>query len=80
MTKNVTLRINETILHKARQEAVEEKKSLSQWLTDLIVKKVVVKNDYAKTKQRMLKRMRKGFNLGGKALTREEIYDRPIFH
>ena len=78
MTKNVTLRIDEAILHKARHEAVGEKKSLSQWLTELITKTVTSQDQYEKTKQRMLKRMRKGFYLGGKALTKEEIHDRQI--
>ncbi len=80
MTKNVTLRIDETILHKARHQAVEEKKSLSRWLSELIFKTVSEKNNYQKTRERALKRLKKGFRLGGGSIKREEIYDRPFFH
>jgi len=79
MTKNVTLRINETLLYKARHQAVEEKKSLSRWLSELISRTVDEKNNYSKARQRALKRLKKGFHLGGKPFKREELYDRPFF-
>jgi len=78
MTKNVTLRIDQTILHKARHEAVEEKKSLSLWLTELITKRVEGKGNFEKARDRAIKRMKKGFALGGKPFKREDVYDRPI--
>ena len=78
MTKNVTLRLDEAILHKARHEAVEKKKSLSQWLVELIVKTVAEKGDYQRTRERALKRLAKGFHLGGKPFKREGIYDRSV--
>ena len=80
MTKNVTLRLDETILHKARHEAVEKKKSLSQWLSELIIKTVVEKGDYQRTRERALKRLVKEFHLGGRSFKREDIYDRPVLH
>jgi hypothetical protein len=50
MTKNVTLRINETLLHKARHQAIEEKKSFSRRLTELISKTVDERNNYQKSR------------------------------
>ncbi len=78
MTKNVTLRLDEAILHKARHEAIEKKKSLSRWLSELIIKTVDRKSDYQETRERAIKRLRKGFHLGGKSFKREELYDRSI--
>ena len=80
MTKNVTLRIDETLLHKARHQAIEEKKSFSRWLTELISKTVGEKNNYQKARERALKRLKRGFHLGGRSMKREDIYDRPILH
>ena len=80
MTKNVTLRLDEAILHKARHQAVEKKKSLSQWLSELIAKTVAGKGDYQRTRERALKRLQKEFHLGGKSFKREEIYDRQVLH
>jgi len=79
MTKNVTLRINETLLHKARHQAIEEKKSFSRWLTELISKTVGERNNYQKARERALKRLKKGFHLGGRSFRMEELYDRPVF-
>jgi len=78
MTKNVTLRINENLLHKARHQAAEEKKSFSRWLTELISKTVSEKSNYQKARIRALNRFKKGFYLGGRLFKREDIYDRPI--
>jgi len=80
MTKNVTLRIDETILYKARHQAVEERKSLSSWLSELISKTVSERNNYQKARDRAIKRLKKGFALSGGYFKREEIYDRKIFH
>ena len=40
MTKNVTIRLDEAILKKCRHRAIEDDKSLSQWITDVLVKVV----------------------------------------
>lgn len=76
MTRNVTIRLEETILKKCRHAAVEDDKSLSQWIADLLVKEVSANGDYQKTRKRALKRLEEGFSLGGRPLSREEIYER----
>jgi predicted HicB family RNase H-like nuclease len=40
MSKNVTIRLDESIVRKCRHAAVEEDKSLSQWIADLMVREV----------------------------------------
>ena len=77
MTKNLTIRVDEKILTRARKEAVEERKSLAQWLTDLMTDKLTRKEGHRKAKERAFYHLNKGYHLGGAPLKREEIYDRP---
>ena len=74
--KNVTITIDETILKKARHDAVEHDQSLSQWVSGLIIKAVERKSGLSQARERALKRLKKGFSLKGMPLKREEIYDR----
>ncbi len=76
MTKNLTIRIDEKTLNQARKEAVEEEKSLAQWLVDLVTEKLARKQDHHKAKERALYHLNKGYHLGGRPLKREEIYVR----
>jgi predicted HAD superfamily phosphohydrolase YqeG len=83
MEKNVTLRLDENILKLCKFKAVEENKSLSKWLADLMQKEAGVfllseSKEYKKAKEKALKLLSKGYNLGGKPLKREEIYERKI--
>ena len=74
MSKNVTIRLEDAIVKKCRHAAVEEDKSLSQWIADLLVQAVSTQEVKHAAKRRALKRLEEGFSLGGKPLTREEIY------
>lgn len=74
MSKNVTIRLEDAIIKKCRHAAVEEDKSLSQWIADELVKVVSAQEVKQAAKQSALRRLEQGFSLGGKPLTREEIY------
>ena len=74
MSRNVTIRLDEAILRKCRHAAVEEDKSLSQWIADALVRVVSAQDVKRAAKTRALKRLEEGFSLGGTPLTREEIY------
>ncbi len=74
MSKNVTIRLDEAIIKKCRHAAVEEDKSLSQWIADALVKVVSAQDVKRAAKTRALKRLEEGFSLGGAPLAREEIY------
>ena len=74
MSKNVTIRLDESILRKCRHAAVEVDKSLSQWVADLMVDAVSAADIQHAARERALRRLEKGFSLGGTPLSREEIY------
>lgn len=76
MTRNVTLKLDENLLKKSRKLAMEKEKSLSQWLTELIVRAITDDGRYAQAKKRALERLRNGFHLQGKPLSREEAHER----
>lgn len=76
MAKNVTLRLDDAILQQARHEAVKDNRSLSQWLSELIVQAVNRRSEFASARRRALKRLDQGLKLGGKPLSREQIYER----
>lgn len=75
MSKNVTLRLDDTLIREARHVAVENDMSLSQWVSDLIKTTISRRIDYDVTRKRAIKRLKKGFHLGG-PLKRDEIYER----
>ena len=76
MTKNVTLKVDENLLKKCRQIAVAKDKSLSQWLMELMARAVDEQTNYARARRRALKRLEKGFRLGGAPLSRKSLHER----
>lgn len=76
MTRNVTLRIDETILRRARLSAVKKDQSLSQWLSSLILKNAEDEPGYAEARSRARGLANQGFHLGGTPLSREQIHER----
>jgi hypothetical protein len=76
MAKNVTLKLDESILRKARHAATEEDRSLSEWVTLQIIKAVSGKENFDAARKRAFKRLKRGFRLGGTPFSRDEIYGR----
>ena len=76
MAKNVTVKLDDAVLRKAKHLAVEENTSLSQLLTDLIVGRVSGRSGFAGARRRALKRLNTGLSLGGKPLTRDQAHER----
>jgi hypothetical protein len=74
--KNVTLRIDEKLLKLCRFAAVEQDKSLSQWLTELITVTLKNKSSFAYSQKKALKHLEKGLELKGKLLPRDELHAR----
>ena len=76
MGKNVTLRLDEAIIRRARHAAVEQDQSLSEWVAGLIVR-ATSKNDRSlSAREKAVSRMDRGFHLGGIPLSREEAHGR----
>jgi len=76
MGKNVTLRLDESIIRQAKHAAVEQDQSLSEWITNLITRAVSKKTRSLSARERALQRMKRGFHLGNKPLSREEAHER----
>jgi hypothetical protein len=76
MGKNVTLRLDESIIRKAKHAAVEHDQSLSEWVARLIAHAVSKKDRSLSAREKALKRMGRGFHLGGGPLSRDEAHER----
>jgi hypothetical protein len=76
MTKNVTLRLDEGVLRKARHLAVEHEQSLSQWVASLIARTVSQDDAFKSARTRALRRLGKGFRLGGRPMSRQDVHER----
>ena len=76
MGKNVTLRLDESVLRKAKHAAVEREQSLSEWVAGLIAQAVSKVDRLFTVREKALKRMHRGFHLGGTPLSREEVQNK----
>jgi len=76
VSKNVTLRLDEGVLRKAKHLAVEHDQSLSQWVAQLIAKAVTNQESFEEARARALKRIKKGYHLGGRAAKRNDLHGR----
>ncbi len=74
--KNITLKMDEGVITRVRHVAVDEHKSVSAWVRDLIVGELDLRDRYEQDRKRALKALRGGFQLGGQALTRDEAHER----
>ena len=76
MTRNITLRLDDAILRRARMKAVQEDQSLSGWVANLIAEAVAGESKFASARRRALRRLDTAFDLGGKPLTRGQAHER----
>ncbi len=77
--QNVTLSLPKALLKKAKAIAASEEKSLSELMRGSLEEKVKEATGYQKAKDRQLRLLRKGFNLGTKGkitISREELHAR----
>jgi len=77
--QNVTLSLPKSLLKKAKIIAVKKEKSLSQLLVEALEEKVKEDIGYKKAKERQIKLLKAGFDLGTKGhitISREEIHAR----
>ncbi|MBN2321801.1 MAG: hypothetical protein JXR49_22170 [Acidobacteria bacterium] len=76
MGKNITLRLDESVIRQAKHAAVEQDQSLSEWITNLITRTVSKKTRSLSAREKALQRMKRGFHLGGEPLSREQAHER----
>jgi hypothetical protein len=77
--QNVTLSLPKSLLKKAKTLAVMKDRSLSDLLRETLEEKVREETGYQRAKDRQLKLMNEGFDLGTRgtvSIPREELHDR----
>lgn len=74
--KNLTLKIDETLLNRVRHVAVDEEKSVSAWVSDLIKRSLHERDQYESQRRRALLDLEKPLSLGGEPIAREDLYER----
>ena len=73
--KNLTLAIDQGLLKQAKHLAIERDVAVSELVAQLL-KKALDESGLAQRKQNAIRLLRKGIKLGGKPLTRDQIYQR----
>ena len=76
MLKNVTLNLDEQIITRVRHIAVDDKKSVSAWVSELIERTLNDVDEYEQARRAAIKTLNQGLHLGGRPLGREEVHDR----
>ena len=77
--QNVTLSLPKVLLKKAKLMAFKKEKSMSQFLIEALEEKLREDRGYKKAKERQLKLLRTGFDLGTKGhitISREDLHAR----
>ena len=75
MKKNVTVQFSDVLIKKARHLAVEDDVSLAEWIRDVVEKAVTQRTSLDAARKRAIKALDRPLKLGGKVLSREEIYE-----
>ena len=68
--------MDERLLKKSRHAAVEEDKSLSEWVAAQIANALMNKEAFNSIKKSAIDLMEAGFELGGKPLSRDSVHER----
>jgi hypothetical protein len=76
MQRNLTLKIDDHILTRVRHLAVDENKSVSAWVSELIERTLNEADEYEQVRCEAMDALQVGFHLGGRPLSREEVHDR----
>jgi hypothetical protein len=74
MKKNITLKIDDDLLKECKRIALDEDKSVSQWVSDLIVENLIRNNSFHQARDKALKNLSK-FDLGNTPLSRDDIHE-----
>ncbi len=76
MKVNITLKLDADLLKEARILAAEEGTSVSAMLAARLEETVLDRRGYQQAKRRALARLKRGFNLGWKPGSRNELHER----
>jgi hypothetical protein len=76
MKQNITVQLDKTVIKNAKVVAARRSSSLSKFLAEEIIRIASQESDYNKNRKSALARLDRGYHLGGKMPSREEIYQR----
>ncbi len=76
MHRNLTIRLDEKTIRRAKVIAAQRGTSVSRLLAQLVERMTDEAREYDAARRRALEYLDRGFQLGGTPLDREEIYDR----
>lgn len=76
MKKNLTIKLEERIIKRGRHIAIEEDKSLSQWVAEILAAEIIKRESRASVRKSALNFLRQGFALGGKPMSRDDVHER----
>lgn len=77
--QNITLSMPKDLLKRAKMLAAQTDKSLSRLLRESLEQKIRESSGYARAKERQLKLLKRGLNLGTKGnigISRDELHER----
>ncbi len=76
MKQNITLSLDTAVLKHAKQLAAKKNQSVSRLLADELAGCVEAERDYELHQRQALAWLEKGFNMGGRYLTRDQAHAR----
>lgn len=76
MTQNITVKLEERVAEKAAAIASAQQRRLPDWVAGLVNEAVAKPDDFEHAKRQALAHLERGLSLGGRPLSREDIYDR----
>ena len=76
MQRNLTVRLTEKTIRKAKVIAAKRGTSVSKLVADVVERLVEDAEAYDAASRRALARIERGFHLGGKYASREELHER----
>lgn len=77
--RNLTLSLPYPLIRKAKEMAIREERSLNEYVREAITEKIERTSGFIKARERQLKYLKKGFDLGTrgkKTETRDTLHDR----
>jgi hypothetical protein len=72
----VTVQLDDSDVRRAAEAASRRGRSLAEWAADVLHDALARDEAYERARRTAIEMMSKGFDLGGKPLTRDEVYDR----
>ena len=76
MLKNITLKLDGQIITRIRHVAIDDNKSVSAWVSELVQRTLNDIDEYEQARREAIKNLNQGLHLGGHPLGRDEIHDR----